>query len=59
MNNFKFVELRKIMIADTYMVFLTLFTNMLHGSNQRLVVESKMCKAKTNMKGFLTRRSKR
>lgn len=54
---------------------------MLHGSNKRLVVESKMCKtkintntnintktkaktkvktkAKTNMKGFLTRRSKR
>ena len=59
MNNFKFVELRKIMIADTYMDFLTLFTNMLHGSNQRLVVESKMCKAKTNTKGFLTRRSKR
>ncbi|SCI70361.1 Uncharacterised protein [uncultured Blautia sp.] len=59
MNNFKFVELRKIMIADTYMDFLTLFTNMLHGSNQRLVVESKMCITKTNTKGFLTRRSKR
>ena len=63
MNNFKFVELRKIMIADTYMDFLTLFTNMLHGSNQRLVVESKMCKTKTNTntntKGFLPRRSKR
>ena len=43
MNNFKFVELRKILIADTYMGFLILFTNMLHGSNQRLVVESKMC----------------
>ena len=59
MNNFKFVELRKIMIADTYMDFLTLFTNMLHGSNKRLVVESKICKTKTNTKGFLTRRSKR
>ena len=57
MNNFKFVELRKILIADTYMGFLILFTNMLHGSNQRLVVESKICKTKT--KGFLTRRSKR
>lgn len=63
MNNFKFVELRKILIADTYMVFLILFTNMLHGSNQRLVVEYKMCKTKTNtntnIKGFLPRRSKR
>ena len=52
MNNFKFVELRKILIADTYMGFLTLFTNMLHGSNQRLVVESKMCKAKQILKVF-------
>lgn len=63
MNNFKFVELRKILIADTYMGFLILFTNMLHGSNQRLVVEFKMCKTKTNTntntKGFLPRRSKR
>lgn len=59
MNNFKFVELRKILIADTYMGFLILFTNMLHGSNQRLVVESKICKTKTNTKGFLTQRSKR